>query len=48
MSDNPRIDDLSGPSYCIFEDFQVRKTKKQKTKFINYVKFGKGSRAQVS
>jgi hypothetical protein len=38
MSDHPRIDGLSGPSYCIFEDFQVRKTKKQKTKFITYIK----------
>lgn len=29
---------MTGVSECVFNDFQVRKTKKQKTKFINYIK----------
>lgn len=37
MSNPSRIDGLSEPSYCVFEGFHVRKTNKQKTKFINYV-----------
>lgn len=37
MSNHSRINELSGPSYCVFEDFHVRKTNKQKTKFINYI-----------